>query len=51
MPPAAAGVKALDTLTPLGRGSSLLVIGPQGCGKTTVALDAIIGQKGSQVSA
>jgi ABC-type Mn2+/Zn2+ transport system ATPase subunit len=36
-------------LTPLGRGSSLLVIGPEGAGKSTLALDAIIGQKGAQV--
>jgi RecA/RadA recombinase len=35
------GVKALDTLTPLGRGASLLVIGPGGSGKTTLALDAV----------
>lgn len=43
-----AGVKALDILTPLGRGASLLVIGPNGSGKTTLALDAIKGcQKGA----
>jgi F0F1-type ATP synthase alpha subunit len=41
------GVKALDLLTPLGRGASLLVIGPKGCGKRAVAEDAILGQKGS----
>jgi F0F1-type ATP synthase alpha subunit len=39
----AAGVKGLDTLTPLGRGASLLVIGPNNSGKTTLALDAIQG--------
>ncbi|GFR41699.1 hypothetical protein Agub_g2446, partial [Astrephomene gubernaculifera] len=38
------GVKALDILTPLGRGSSLLLVGPPGSGKTRVALDAIAGQ-------
>eukprot|EP00878_Enallax_costatus_P010679 GHUV01011155.1.p1 GENE.GHUV01011155.1~~GHUV01011155.1.p1 ORF type:complete len:682 (+),score=208.59 GHUV01011155.1:600-2645(+) len=44
------GVKALDTLTPLGRGASLLVIGPNGSGKTTLALDAIQGcQKGARI--
>ncbi|WIA34565.1 hypothetical protein OEZ86_012886, partial [Tetradesmus obliquus] len=37
------GVKGLDTLTPLGRGASLLVIGPSGSGKTSLALDAIQG--------
>ncbi|GIL83718.1 hypothetical protein Vretifemale_12457 [Volvox reticuliferus] len=38
------GVKALDILTPFGRGASLLVIGPCGSGKTRLALDAIAGQ-------
>lgn len=43
-------MKALDTLTPLGRGASLLVIGPNGSGKTTLALDAIQGcQKGARI--
>eukprot|EP00882_Tetradesmus_deserticola_P018440 GHRQ01019807.1.p1 GENE.GHRQ01019807.1~~GHRQ01019807.1.p1 ORF type:complete len:361 (+),score=156.87 GHRQ01019807.1:398-1480(+) len=37
------GVKGLDTLTPLGRGASLLVIGPNNSGKTTLALDALQG--------
>eukprot|EP00882_Tetradesmus_deserticola_P005439 GHRQ01005723.1.p1 GENE.GHRQ01005723.1~~GHRQ01005723.1.p1 ORF type:complete len:668 (+),score=308.35 GHRQ01005723.1:398-2401(+) len=37
------GVRGLDTLTPLGRGASLLVIGPNNSGKTTLALDAIQG--------
>lgn len=44
-----AGVKALDTLTPLGRGASLLVIGPHNSGKTTLAVDAILGQRASGV--
>jgi F-type H+-transporting ATPase subunit alpha len=43
------GVKALDTLTPLGRGASLLVIGPHNSGKTTLAVDAILGQRASGV--
>ncbi|KAG2429129.1 hypothetical protein HYH02_014166 [Chlamydomonas schloesseri] len=38
------GVKGLDILTPLGRGASLLVIGPSGAGKTRLGLDAIIAQ-------
>ncbi|PNW77022.1 hypothetical protein CHLRE_10g419050v5 [Chlamydomonas reinhardtii] len=38
------GVKGLDILTPLGRGASLLVIGPGGAGKTRLALDAIMAQ-------
>jgi F0F1-type ATP synthase alpha subunit len=46
----AAGVKGLDTLTPLGRGASLLVIGPNNSGKTTLALDAVQGcQLGSNM--
>lgn len=44
-----AGVKALDTLTPLGRGASLLVIGPHNSGKTTLAVDAILGQRSTGV--
>ena len=43
------GVKGLDTLTPLGRGASLLVIGPNGSGKTLLGVDALLGQKGSGV--
>jgi F-type H+-transporting ATPase subunit alpha len=46
---AATGVKAVDTLTPLGRGASLLVIGPHNSGKTTLAVDAILGQRASGV--
>ncbi|KAI8466349.1 MAG: alpha subunit of mitochondrial F1F0 ATP synthase [Monoraphidium minutum] len=38
------GVKALDILTPLGRGASLLVIGPRGAGKSALGLDALLGQ-------
>ena len=38
------GVKALDILTPLGRGASLLVVGPKGSGKSALGLDAAIGQ-------
>lgn len=41
--------QALDMLTPLGRGASLLVVGPNDSGKTTLALDAIITQRGSGV--
>lgn len=42
-------MKALDALTPLGRGASLLVIGPNGSGKTSLGLDAILGQRGSGI--
>ncbi|GBF87937.1 ATP synthase subunit alpha [Raphidocelis subcapitata] len=40
------GVKALDILTPLGRGASLLIIGPPGAGKSAAGLDALLGQAG-----
>lgn len=40
------GVKALDVLTPLGRGQALQVSGPQGSGKTQLCIDAVLGQRG-----
>lgn len=43
------GVKAVDTLTPLGRGASLLVVGPKGSGKTSLVEDAMLGQLKSGV--
>ena len=43
------GVKALDILTPLGRGQALQVSGPKGSGKTQLCLDAILGQQGAGV--
>ncbi|PRW45016.1 ATP synthase subunit alpha [Chlorella sorokiniana] len=43
------GVRALDILTPLGRGQALQVVGPQGSGKTQLCIDAVIGQRGSGV--
>jgi hypothetical protein len=48
---ACTGVKALDALTPLGRGASLLVIGPNGSGKSQLAVDALLGQVGGDVRA
>lgn len=41
--------QALDALTPLGRGQALLVTGEQHSGKSSVVLDAILGQSGSGV--
>ena len=35
------GVTAIDTLTPIGKGQSMLVVGPRGVGRTDVALDAV----------
>ena len=42
------GVQALDTLTPLGRGQAQLLVGPATSGKTSLAVDAIIGQHALQ---
>lgn len=39
------GVKSVDIVTPLGRGQTLLVAGPQGSGKTQLCLDTIVGQR------
>ncbi|MEK9177198.1 MAG: F0F1 ATP synthase subunit alpha [Patescibacteria group bacterium] len=38
------GIKAIDTLIPIGRGQRELIIGDRGTGKTTVAIDAILNQ-------
>lgn len=38
------GVRAIDILTPLGRGQTLLITGPKGSGKTQLCLDVIAGQ-------
>jgi len=47
--PMATGIKAIDALVPIGRGQRELIIGDRQTGKTTVALDAIINQKGNGV--
>eukprot|EP00955_Chlamydomonas_euryale_P107010 365741-Chlamydomonas_euryale.AAC.1 len=39
--------QGLDILTPLGRGMNLLVMGPRGSGKTTLAIDAVLAQANS----
>lgn len=43
------GIKAIDAMTPIGRGQRQLIIGDRKTGKTTVALDTIINQKGKDV--
>ncbi len=43
------GIKAIDAMTPIGRGQRELIIGDRKTGKTAVALDAIINQKDSGV--
>ncbi len=47
--PMQTGIKAIDAMTPIGRGQRELVIGDRKTGKTAVALDAIINQKGTGV--
>ncbi len=44
--PVQTGIKAIDALIPIGRGQRELIIGDRQTGKTTVAVDAIINQKG-----
>ena len=45
--PLATGLKAIDTMVPIGRGQRELIIGDRQTGKTAVAVDAIINQKGA----
>jgi F-type H+-transporting ATPase subunit alpha len=47
--PLQTGIKAIDALVPIGRGQRELIIGDRQTGKTTVAIDAIINQKGEDV--
>ncbi|MCB0279605.1 MAG: F0F1 ATP synthase subunit alpha [Calditrichaeota bacterium] len=47
--PLATGVKAIDSMIPIGRGQRELIIGDRQTGKTTVAVDTIINQKGKDV--
>ena len=47
--PVQTGIKAIDTMIPLGRGQRELIIGDRFTGKTTVLLDTIINQKGKNL--
>jgi F-type H+-transporting ATPase subunit alpha len=47
--PMQTGIKAIDAMVPIGRGQRELIIGDRQTGKTAVALDAIINQKGQGV--
>jgi len=47
--PLQTGIKAIDAMIPIGRGQRELVIGDRQTGKTTVALDTILNQKGGDV--
>jgi F-type H+-transporting ATPase subunit alpha len=44
------GIKVIDALVPLGRGQRELIIGDRKIGKTTVAVDTILAQRGTDVS-
>jgi F-type H+/Na+-transporting ATPase subunit alpha len=47
--PLQTGIKAIDAMTPIGRGQRELLIGDRKTGKTTVAVDTILNQKGQGV--
>jgi F-type H+-transporting ATPase subunit alpha len=47
--PLATGIKAIDSMIPIGRGQRELIIGDRQTGKTAVAVDTIINQKGKDV--
>ena len=47
--PLQTGVKAIDAMIPIGRGQRELIIGDRGTGKTAIAIDAILNQKGTGV--
>ena len=47
--PVQTGLKSIDSMVPIGRGQRELIIGDREVGKTAVAIDAIINQKGKNV--
>jgi F-type H+/Na+-transporting ATPase subunit alpha len=47
--PLQTGIKSIDTLIPIGRGQRELLIGDRQTGKTTIALDTILNQKGTGI--
>jgi len=48
--PVQTGLKSIDAMVPIGRGQRELIIGDRQCGKTAVAIDAIINQKGKNLT-
>ena len=48
--PLQTGIKAVDSMIPIGRGQRELIIGDRGTGKTAIAVDTIINQKGQGVT-
>ncbi len=47
--PLQTGIRAIDALIPIGKGQRELIIGDRGTGKTAIALDTIVNQKGKNV--
>jgi len=47
--PLQTGIKAIDSMIPIGRGQRELIIGDRQTGKTTIAIDTIINQKGKNI--
>src|SRR2546423_9259844 len=47
--PLQTGIKAIDSMTPIGRGQRELIIGDRKTGKTAIAIDAIINQRSENV--
>ena len=47
--PLQTGLKAIDSMVPIGRGQRELIIGDRGTGKTAIAIDTILNQKGQDV--
>jgi F-type H+-transporting ATPase subunit alpha len=47
--PLQTGIKSIDAMTPIGRGQRELIIGDRKTGKTAIAIDAILNQKGTGV--
>ncbi|MEK7539370.1 MAG: F0F1 ATP synthase subunit alpha [Patescibacteria group bacterium] len=47
--PVATGIKAIDAIIPIGRGQRELIIGDRQTGKTAIAIDAILNQKGQKM--
>ena len=47
--PLQTGIKAIDSMIPIGRGQRELIIGDRQTGKTTIAVDTILNQKGKDV--
>ena len=48
--PLQTGIKAIDSMTPIGRGQRELIIGDRKTGKTAIAVDTIINQKDTRTS-